>query len=168
MHLLWRLLFYALIETNLCNSQSQLFRKYCFPKFLKWTNQFQAFCKSHWGRPVRNNTTWYEWYTFLNDHPKTMVSFSDIGFSSCKITWYNYWFLKTIFQNETSYLFKMIVIIASFWHERSVKFPIFPKILCFDHLKFMRTIKCIRNVRFGLHCMIVFHFLWVHQVSQRT
>ena len=26
-------LIYALIETNLCNSQSQLFRKYCFPKF---------------------------------------------------------------------------------------------------------------------------------------
>ena len=28
---------------------------------------------------MRNNTTWYEWYTFLNGHPKTMVSFSDIG-----------------------------------------------------------------------------------------
>ena len=48
MHLLWRLLFYSLIEINLCNSQSQLCMKYCF--ILKWKNQFQAFCKSHWGQ----------------------------------------------------------------------------------------------------------------------
>ena len=82
-----------------------------FPQILKWKNRFQAFCKSHWGggggEPVRNNTTWHEWYTFLSGHPKMMVSFSDIGFFSCKITWYNYLFLKTIFQNETSYLFKI-------------------------------------------------------------
>ena len=84
-----------------------------FPQILKWKNQFQAFVRAIGGQPVRNNMTWcHEWYTFLNGHPKTMVSFSDIGFSSCKITWYNYWFLKTIFQNETSYLFKMIVTIA--------------------------------------------------------
>ena len=136
----------------ICQQSIPIVQEVLFPQIWKWKNQFQAFVRAIGGQPVRNNMTWcHEWYTFLNGHPKTMDSFSDIGFSSCKITWYNYWFLKTIFQNETSYLFKMIVIIASFWHERSVKFPIFPKILCFDHLKFMWIIKCTRNVRFGLH-----------------
>ena len=60
---------------------------------------------------------WYEWYTFLEGHPETMVAFSDIQafpvLRSHEII-IGSWKLS-IFQNEMSILFKMIMIMAHFW-----------------------------------------------------
>ena len=63
---------------------------------------------------MRNYTAWYGWYTFLVGHPEMMVAFSDIGILNFKITRDNYWFLKSIFQNGTSY--------TSF-HQHAMCFP---------------------------------------------
>ena len=118
---------------------------------------------------MRNYTAWYGWYTFLVGHPETMVAFSNIGISTFKITWDNYyWFLKSIFQNETSYLFKMIITIAHFWCEWSVKFPIFLKIMCFYH-NFENHVINQMNQKYKIWpALLVFHFLSVHQVSTKN
>ena len=59
-----------------------------------------------------------------------MVAFSDIGLFSFKIIWDNYRFLKSIFQNQMSYLFKMMFIITHFLVWATCQIPYIPE----DHV----------------------------------
>ena len=98
-----------------------------------------------------------------------MIAFSSIGISTFKITWDNYyWFLKSIFQNETSYLFKMIITIAHFWCEWSVKFPNSWRSCVFYH-NFENHVSNQMNQKCKIWpALLVFHFLSVHQVSPKN
>ena len=99
-----------------------------------------------------------------------MAAFSNIGISTFKITWDNYyWFLKSIFQNETSYLFKMIITIAHFWLWVICQIPYIPEDHVFFYHNFEIHVSYQMNQKYKIWpALLVFHFLWVHQVSPKN
>ena len=119
---------------------------------------------------MRNYTAWYGWYTFLVGHPETMVAFSSIGISTFKITWDNYyWFLKSIFQNETSYLFKMIITISPIFGVSDLSNSLYSWRSCVFYHNFEIHVSNQMNQKYKIWpALLVFHFLWVHQVSPKN
>ena len=97
------------------------------------------------------------------------LSYTDVGISTFKITWDNYyWFLKSIF--------KMKLLTCSRW---SLLSPIFGVSDLSNSLYSWRS--CVFYHNFEIHvsnqmnqkykiwpALLVFHFLWVHQVSPKN